>query len=70
MKRRFLVSANDFGPREVECEGCSGGALTLALQDVQVRHWKVSHKSPTGRVWYFEVKLSEKTKEFTVEILN
>ena len=69
MKRRFLVSAKDFLPQEVECEGCSGDALMLALQSKEVRHWKVNRRSPSGQDWFFDVALSEDTKEFRVQTL-
>ena len=70
MKRRFLVSATDFVPREVECDGCSGDALNLALQDVEIRHWKVSRRSLSGQDWFFEVAVAEETKEFRVQTLQ
>jgi hypothetical protein len=69
MKRRFLVSAKDFLPQEVECEGCSGDALILALKDAEIRHWKVNRRSSNGQDWFFDVALSEEVKEFRVQTL-
>jgi hypothetical protein len=70
MKRRFLVSAPNFLPQEVECEGCSGDALMLALRDAEIRHWKVNRRSQSGQDWYFDVALSEEIREFRVQTLH
>ena len=69
MKRFFQVSAQDFAPKQVECSGCSGDALLLALQDEQIDSWKVNRKSPDGRDWFFDVTISGASREFKVHTL-
>ena len=54
MKRRFQVSASEFASKQVECSGCSGDALLLALDEEKIDCWKVSRKSPDGRDWFFD----------------
>jgi len=41
----------------------------VALQNKEVRHWKVNRRSPSGQDWFFDVALSEDTKEFRVQTL-
>ena len=53
VKRLFLISAADFPSKEVECSGCSGDALTLALAGEPVDHWRVSRRSADGKDWFF-----------------
>ena len=69
MKRRFLISASNFVPQVVECEGCSGDALMIALQDAEIRHWKVNRRCPSSQDWFFDVAFSEDNKEFRVQTL-
>ena len=62
MKRLFQVSAPEFASKQVsiqvECSGCSGDALLLALRDEQIDGWKVNRKSPDGWEWFFDVTIS------------
>ena len=71
---RFRVSAEDFSSREVECIGCHGDALTLALSNTSVAHWKVNRRSPDGRSWFFDVALEQPggavMREFRVDTLS
>ena len=47
--RRFEISADGFPTQQLECSGCSGDALTLALADTAVQQWKVNrHGSNEG----------------------
>jgi len=69
MKRLFQVSASGFSSKQVECSGCSGDALLLALEAEMIDCWKVSRKSPDGRDWYFDVTISGVCREFTVHTL-
>jgi len=69
MKRLFEISAPEFASKQVECSGCSGDALLLALQAEQIDHWKVKGKSPDGRDWFFEVTISGVCREFKVHTL-
>ena len=46
--RRFEISADGFPTQQLECSGCSGDALTLALADTAVQQWKVNRRSPDG----------------------
>ena len=69
MKRLFQVSAAEFESKQVECSGCSGDALLLALQEVQIDSWKVNRKSPDGRDWFFDVTISGASREFKVHTL-
>lgn len=66
MKRLFLVSATDFDSQEVECSGCSGDALNLALQGERIDQWKVNRRSPDGKDWFFDVTIAGETREFKV----
>jgi len=69
MKRLFQVSAPEFTSKQVECSGCSGDALLLALKDEQIDGWKVNRKSPDGRDWFFDVTISGARREFKVQTL-
>ena len=69
MKRLFQVSAPEFASKQVECSGCSGDALLLALKDEQIDGWKVNRKSPNGRDWFFDVTISGASREFKVQTL-
>ena len=69
MKRLFQVSAPEFASKQVECSGCSGDALLLALKDEQIDGWKVNRKSPDGRDWFFDVTISGARREFKVQTL-
>tara|TARA_B100001939_G_scaffold61900_1_gene50903 strand:- start:164 stop:373 length:210 start_codon:yes stop_codon:yes gene_type:complete len=69
MKRLFQVSASEFPSKTVECSGCSGDALLLALEEEEIDCWKVSRKSPDGRDWFFDVTISGVSREFKVHTL-
>ena len=69
MKRLFQVSTSDFSSKQVECSGCSGDALLLALKEEKIDYWKVNRKSPDGRDWFFEVTISGVRREFKVHTL-
>jgi len=69
MKRLFQVSAQEFDSKQVECSGCSGDALLLALQDEQIDCWTVNRKSPDGRDWFFDVTIAGASREFKVQTL-
>ena len=69
MRRLFQVSASEFPSKTVECSGCSGDALLLALKDEQIDGWKVNRKSPDGRDWFFDVTISGASREFKVQTL-
>ena len=69
MKRLFLISAADFPSKEIECSGCSGDALTLALAGEPVDHWRVSRRSADGKDWFFDVTIAGETREFAVKSL-
>ena len=69
MKRLFQVSASEFESKQVEYSGCSGDALLLALQEVQIDSWKVNRKSPDGRDCFFDVTISRANREFKVHTL-
>jgi hypothetical protein len=72
--RRFEISADGFPTQQLECSGCSGDALTLALADTAVQQWKVNRRSPDGRSWFFDVTLQNMpdgaTTEFRVDTLS
>ena len=51
------MSASEFPSKTVECSGCSGDALLLALEEEEIDCWKVSRKSPDGRDWFFDVTI-------------
>ena len=70
MKRLFQVSAAGFTTKKVECNGCSGDALTLALNGEKVDSWKVNRRSPNGKDWFFDVSISGVTREFKVQTLS
>ena len=71
---RYRISAEGFDTSEVDCTGCSGDALQLALATHPIRHWKVNRRSPDGRKWFFDVVLAasnnEQPLEFQVETLG
>ena len=71
---RYRISAEGFNTSEVDCTGCSGDALQLALATHPIRHWKVNRRSPDGRKWFFDVVLAasnnEHPLEFQVETLG
>ena len=69
MKRLFQVSAAGFTTKQVESTGCSGDALTLALNGEKVDSWKVNRRSPDGKDWFFDVSISGVTREFKVQTL-
>jgi hypothetical protein len=69
MKRHFQVSAPDISMKQVECSGCSGDALTLALQGMNIDCWKVSRRSTDGNEWFFDVAISGICREFKVKML-
>ena len=69
MKSLFQVSAQKFDSKQVECSGCSGDALLLALQDEQIDCWKVNRKSLDGRDWFFDVTIAGASREFKVQTL-
>jgi len=69
MKKLFQVSAQKFPSKQVECSGCSGDALLLALNEEKIDHWKVIRKSPDGRDWFFDVSISGVCREFKVHTL-
>jgi len=52
LKRLFQVSAPEFVSKQVECSGCRGDALLLALKDEQIDGWKGEPQKPgwTGLV--------------------
>ena len=68
-QKTVSVSASEFESKQVECSGCSGDALLLALQEVQIDSWKVNRKSPDGRDWFFDVTISGASREFKVHTL-
>ena len=72
--RRFEISADGFPTQQLECSGCSGDALTLALTNTPVQQWKVNRRSPDGRSWFFDVTLHNAadgaTTEFRVDTLS
>ena len=67
MKRLFVISAAGFAAQQVECAGCSGDALSLALAGEPVDQWKVSRRSADGKDWFFDVTIAGETREFKVE---
>ena len=70
MKRLFEVTAKEFTTKQVECTGCSGHALALALQGEKVDSWKVSRRSADGLDWFFDVTISGVAREFKVKTLG
>lgn len=69
MKRLFEVSAAEFTTKEVECSGCSGDALCLALEGEKVDSWKVSRRSSDNKDWFFDVTISGESRVFKVRTL-
>ena len=69
MKRLFEVTAKEFTTKQVECTGCSGDALALALQGEKVDTWKVSRRSADGLDWFFDVTIFGAAREFKVKTL-
>ena len=71
---RYRISAEGFDTSDVDCTGCSGDALQLALATHPMRHWKVNRRSPDGRKWFFDVVLvaseNDQPLEFQVETLG
>ena len=69
MKRLFQVSAAEFTTKQVECSGCSGDALSLALEAEKVDSWKVIRRSSDGKDWFFDVTISGEARVFKVRTL-
>ena len=67
---RYQVTADGFASRDVDCPGCSGDALTMALHGEPVEQWKVNRRSPDGRDWFFDVTISGASRSFQVHRLN
>lgn len=67
---RYQVTADGFASREVDCPGCSGDALTMALRDETVDQWKVNRRSPDGLDWFFDVTIAGSSRPFRVHRLS
>lgn len=52
---RYQITAQGFEELGVNCPGCSGDALVLALRSREMQSYEVLRRSDDGRQWWFQV---------------
>ena len=55
---KYIISAEAFEPITLDCPGCSGDALKLALEPKGMLAFRVQKRSPDGISYWFEVDFS------------
>ncbi|WP_295535764.1 hypothetical protein [Synechococcus sp. UW140] len=56
---KYIISAEAFEPITLDCPGCSGDALKLALEPKGLLAFRVQKRSPNGLSYWFEVDFNK-----------
>jgi len=54
---RYQITAEGLADLQVNCPGCSGDALLLALKHWDIQSYQTLRRSQDGRQWWFQVTL-------------
>jgi len=52
---KYQITAEGLEELRVNCPGCSGDALVLALRNREMQGYEVLRRSDDGRQWWFQV---------------
>ena len=53
----YQIQAEGLADMQVNCPGCSGEALVLALRHREMQSFQTLRRSDDGRQWWFQVTL-------------
>ncbi len=53
----YQITAEGLADLQVNCPGCSGDALVLALRHREMQSYQTLRRSDDGRQWWFQVTL-------------
>ena len=66
---KYIINAEECDPITLDCPGCSGDALKLALEPKGMHSFRVQKRSPDGLSYWFEVDFKRKTSSSNPEII-
>ena len=66
---KYIISAEEFIQITLDCPGCSGDALKLALEPKGMLTFRVQKRSPDGLSYWFEVDFKRECSSLKPEII-
>ncbi|NBR45264.1 MAG: hypothetical protein EBQ52_01535 [Synechococcaceae bacterium LLD_019] len=66
---KYIISAEGCDPVTLDCPGCSGDALKIALANKGIHSFRVQKRSPDGLSYWFEVDFKREASSSSLEII-